>query len=166
MDLKTFLHGLPAFERFQSRHVDALVERLQVQEIAAGQTLIHQDQPGQALYIVLSGSISLTRRDPIAGEFEEAGEARDGEVIGLLSLVADMPAPETVFAHSNVTVAALLPEDYHALHLVAPPIAQQLEYMVAVQLARELQAKNKQLRRGLAQRKTPSLIERLMGVSS
>ncbi len=60
-------------------------------------------------------------------------------------------------------VAALTPDRYRALFLLAPGVAHQLQYMVAVELARDLQEKNKSLREGLVRKRPASLLERLFG---
>lgn len=163
MDIKIFLHGLPAFERFSERHLDILQSCLQIQDFSDGGQLIVQGEQGKAMYILLSGAVTIGRRDPVTGTELEASEVREGEVFGVLSLVENLPAVETCIAHGHVTVAALTTERYHSLFLLAPPLANQLQYMLGVQLARELQTENKALRKGLAQKKSPSLLERLFG---
>jgi CRP/FNR family cyclic AMP-dependent transcriptional regulator len=165
MDLKPFLHALPAFERFSDRQLDALVANLHVEEFSTGGQLITQGKPGKAMYILLSGAVRSERYEAMESDTEPV-EIRDGEVFGLLSLADNIPSPETCTAESFITVAALAPQNYHSLFLLAPNLARQLQYMVAVQLARELQIKNKLLRKGMAQGKRPSLLERLLGVSS
>ena len=166
MELKSFLHALPAFERFNQRQLDVLVANLHVEDFAAGGQLITQGEQGTAMYLLMSGAVRSTRYDTIGSNDADPVEIRDGELFGLLSLVANIPAPETCTAESAVTVAALTPQSYHSLFLLAPGLARQLQYMVAVQMARELQIKNKSLRKGMAQGKRPSLLERLLGVSS
>ena len=166
MELKAFIHGLPAFERFHSRHLDMLVDALEVRGFDNGEPLITEGELGGAMYIVMSGAVKISLNDP-GVDADELPDAQEGELIGLLSLVDNMPASATCTAKGKVMVAALTPDRFHSLFLVAPGIALQLEYMIAVQLARSLQEKNKALRRGLARRKPkPSLIERLMGKST
>ena len=162
-DLRTFLHGLPAFERFPDKQLDLLLNHLRLEAYEANQTLVTQGNQGPALYIIISGTVDVTRRDDTGELEQEAREARDGEVVGLLSLVDNMPSPETCTAKTRVTAAVLTPERFNALFLMAPTIAHQLQYMVAVQLARDLQEKNKSLRKGLARQKPASLLERLFG---
>lgn len=163
-DVRSFLHSLPAFARFQERHLDVLVGQLRIEDHEAGHCFVAQDTQGAATYIVISGVVDITRRDPVAGnERDEVREARDGEIFGLLSLVDDMPSPETSTARGPVRVAALTPDRYRALFLLAPGVAHQLQYMVAVQLARDLQEKNKSLREGLVRKRPASLLERLFG---
>ncbi len=162
-DLRTFLHGLPAFERFPEKQLDMLLNNLRLEDYEANQALVTQDYQGPALYIIIAGTVEVSRRSA-AGELEqEMREARDGEVVGLLSLVDNMPSPETCTTKGRATAAVLTPERFNTLFLVAPTIAHQLQYMVAVQLARDLQEKNKSLRKGLARQKPGSLLERLFG---
>ena len=52
-----------------------------------------------------------------------------------------------------VTAAALSREGFHKLFASAPPIGHHLQYMVAVQLARDLQERNKALRAMLLRQK-------------
>lgn len=167
MDIKAFLKGLPAFERFQDRHLDVLVSNLELRDFDSGQVLVKEGEQGPAAYILMNASIHVSHFNPIVNVHEDIGEARDGEVIGLLSLVDNMPASVTCTANGPALVAALTPERFNAMFLLAPPIGHQLQYMIAVQLARDLQEKNKLLRRGLALKKPPgSFLERLLGVSS
>lgn len=162
-DLRNFLHGLPAFARFSERQLDALLGNLRLEDFPAGRELVTQDAQGPALYIIVSGTVQVTRVNA-AGELEqEPREARDGEVVGLLSLVDDMPSPETCTARSAVTAAVLTCDRFNALFLMAPAVAHQLQYMVAVQLARDLQEKNRSLRQGLARQRPGSLLERFFG---
>jgi CRP/FNR family transcriptional regulator, cyclic AMP receptor protein len=166
MDLKNFLKGLPAFSRFADRPLDALAASLQVNEYPAGHRLLTQGEQGSAVYILMSGSVKIDRYDAIEGTTVDLAEALDGEVVGLVSLVENMPVQVNVTTAGRVVAAVLTPDKFHALFLLAPTIGLQLEYMVAVQLSRNLQEQNRQLRKGLAQRKSPpSLIERLLGSS-
>ncbi len=164
MDLRGFLHGLPAFERFNERQLDALVGQLHLETHAPGAVLIQQDTQGPELYIVMAGAIAVTHRDVDGNEDTEVHEARPGELVGRLSLVPNMPSPVTCSVVSETTVAALTPDRYHALFILAPGVAHQFQYMIAAQLAHYLQSKNKALRQRLVRRVPPSLLERLFGV--
>jgi hypothetical protein len=105
----------------------------------------------------------VSRINPKDGLLEVVGESREGEAVCMLSLIEDMPATRTYVAHARLKVALLTRERYHALFLLAPPIAHQIQYMLSVKLACALQERNDALRIGLGQRRKPSLIERLLG---
>ena len=163
-DLKTFLHGLPAFERFSDRQLDALIAQLRIETHAPETVLLRQHEQGQALYLVLSGAIRVTYQDASGNEASDVHEARVGEIIGRLSLIPNLPSPVTCTAAEEIIVARLAPEQYHALFLLAPAVAHQFQYMVAAQLAHYLQIKNQALRQRLVRRPPTSLLERLFGV--
>lgn len=162
-DLRTFLHGLPAFERFPEKQLDVLLTVLRLEDYPPAHQLVTQGKQGPAAYIIISGAVEITRRNSTGELEQDEREARDGEVVGLLSLIDNMPSAETCTAKSPVTAAALTPERFNTLYLLAPKVAHQLQYMVAVQLARDLQEKNKSLRKGLARKQPASLLERLFG---
>lgn len=162
-DLRVFLHGLPAFERFEGKPLDILVSKLRLQDFAPGTQIIVQGIQGPAMYIVIEGTVEITRKETIGSGEQESHDARNGEVIGLLSLVSNMPSPETCTAKTQVFAAELTPERYQEIFLQAPTVAHQLQYMVAVQLSHELQEKSRTMRKSLAKQKSGSLLERLFG---
>lgn len=146
MDLKQFLKTLPAFERFAPEHLDVLSELMEVSSHRAGQKFIVQGQQGDAMFLLMDGAVQTTHVDEVTGAVHEARDLHAGEIFGLLSLVENMPAGWTSVARGPVTVAALGPEEFGELFSKAPPIAYHLQYMIAVQLARNLQERNRQLR--------------------
>jgi CRP-like cAMP-binding protein len=163
MDLQHFLKSLPAFERFSDRHIGIFADNLVVEDIGEGLPIHEVGKPGRAAYVILEGAATVSRINPNDGLLEVVGEAREGEMVCMLSLIEDLPATRTYIAHARLKVALLTRERYHALFLLAPPIAHQIQYMLAVKLACALQERNDALRIGLGLRRKPSLIERLLG---
>jgi CRP-like cAMP-binding protein len=149
MELTYFLKNLPAFEDFQASHLAALANHLQVEEHADGHVFIEQGQQGRALYMLLQGAVRITRHDQAGGEEYVLRELADGELFGILSLVQDLPAMATCTAKGAVKVAALGYDDFRQLFSEASPIGHHLQYMIAVQMARDLQEHNKRLRNAL-----------------
>lgn len=154
MELKQFFKTLPAFESFTSEHLDVLAECMPVSSHPAGYQLIDQGQQGVAMYLLMAGTILMSHVDEVSGSLREERDLHAGELFGLLSLVENMPAGWSAVANEAVTVAALSLEDFNKLYQSAPPIAHHLQYMVAVQLARNLQERNKELRELLQKRAT------------
>ncbi|MSQ49718.1 MAG: Crp/Fnr family transcriptional regulator [Betaproteobacteria bacterium] len=70
---------------------------------------------------------------------------RVGEWVDLLSLVENLPAFENCTTSESVTAASFNRVQFDDLFESAPPIARHLLYMLAKQLARTLNAQNKQL---------------------
>lgn len=150
MDLKIFLKNLPAFEEFQASHLETFAAHLQVGEYENGHAFITQGMQGEALYMLLSGSVHITRRDDDGVE-HEVRDLSDGELFGILSLVDDLPASASCVAKGKVKAAFLTRDAFRRLFSEASPIGHHLQYMVAVQMARDIQEQNRQFRTALAQ---------------
>jgi CRP-like cAMP-binding protein len=162
--LHNFLRALPAFDRFSDRQLDIAVGQMMQQDYPAGHILIRQNQPGAAMFLVLAGTVAVTRCDALTGAELETREAHAGEVVGLLSLADAIPSQESCLARTPVQVALLTREALQALMLLAPAVAHQFEFMLAVQLARELQHGSAALQAGLGQqRAVRPWLERLLG---
>ncbi len=149
MDLKIFLKNLPAFEDFNSALLDILASHLKLEEQNDGHVFIQQGVQGHALYLLTGGSVRITRRDADDQDEYEVRELCDGEMFGILSLVDDLPASATCAAKGRVKVAALTRESFEELSREASPISRHLQYMIAVQMARDLQEANKRSRTSL-----------------
>jgi len=146
VDLRTFLTNLPSFSGFSPHDIVTLEGVLQVRSYSPGQVFTRQGEPGEAMYVLLEGNVRVTQDDPIAGISHEVKELHAGELFGLLSLVSQVPAAATCTAGSPVTAASLSREDFDRLAQAAPHLGHHLYYMVAVQLARDLQTRNRSMR--------------------
>lgn len=151
MDIQTFLKTLPGFEGFSGSHLDALAAALKVQLYPKGHTFIWQGEQGQALYMIMDGAVMLSRTDELTG-FKQDRELRAGEVFGLLSLLDNLPAAATCSVLEPVTAASLSRAEFNELFDDAPPVGHHILYMVAIQLARDLQDRNMSLRALVDQR--------------
>lgn len=149
MDLKIFLKNQPAFEEFQAAYLDVLAKHLQVGEFEDGHVFITQGQQGEALYLLLTGAVHITRHDADGIE-HEVRDLSDGELFGILSLVDNMPASATCVAKGRVKAAYLTRDAFRELFNEASPIGHHLQYMVAVQMARDIQEQNRRYRDALA----------------
>jgi CRP-like cAMP-binding protein len=146
MDLKQHLRNLPAFESYSPPHLDVLAGLLEVQNYPEGHVFTVQGQQGEAMYLLIEGKVRIDERDEIAGLVHDVKELHSGELFGLLSLLDNMPAAASCAAVTPVTAAAISRAAFGQLFQSAPPVGYQLQYMVAVQLARDLQSRNKSLR--------------------
>jgi CRP/FNR family cyclic AMP-dependent transcriptional regulator len=145
-DIKPFLRNLPMFQMFTPPHLDIVAQALRVSNYPEGHQFTSQGVQGEGLYLLMEGNVKITERDDIAGLVREVKELHGGELFGVLSLLDDMPAAATCTAASPVRAASLPRQTFHELFTIAPPVGQHLLYMIAVQLARDLQNRNKSLR--------------------
>lgn len=150
MDIQIFLRNLPAFEEFSPAHLETLASLLSVSDFPAGHCFIRQGRQGDGFYLVMDGMVELSRGDTPDSASEVVAEFGSGEVFGLLSLVRELPAPQTCVARTPVRAACLSAAAYASLFELALPIARHLQYMIAVQLARELRDENQRQRERIA----------------
>lgn len=150
MDLKIFLKNLPAFEEFIAPHLDILASHLMVENFPDGATLITQGVQGNALHMVLQGSVRIMRHDVTGGEEFEVRELNGGEMFGMLSLIDDLPASATCIAKGALQTAALTRDAFQQLFNNASPVGRHLQYMVAVQMARDIQEENRRFRASMS----------------
>ena len=88
--------------------------RLYATHLRAGQTLMHQGEPGDSMYLLLSGRLRAYVGGD-SGEQIEIGEMSRGEVIGEISMFTDQPRSATVKAIRDSTLARLDKADFPSL---------------------------------------------------
>ena len=92
-----------------------LREHLEWVEVAAGQTLMAQGEPGDAMYLSISGRLRAYVRDD-DGALHMVREMARGQIIGEMSLYTDEPRSATVVAiRDSVLVRLGKPQFQHLL---------------------------------------------------
>jgi NTE family protein len=134
-----------------------LRDRLQWVELAAGATLMTQGEPGDSMYISVSGRLRAYVRDDDGVERMVREMAR-GQVIGEMSLYMDSPRTATVVAIRDSVLVRLDKADF--LQLLASSA------QVSVALTRQLivRLQNTQARSELARPVTMALLPVSAGV--
>lgn len=93
----------------------ALLRRhLQWVEVAAGDTLMRQGEPGDAMYLSISGRLRAFVRDD-GGEDHMVREMGRGEIIGEMSLYTDEPRTATVVAIRDSLLVRLAKSEFSRL---------------------------------------------------
>lgn len=83
-------------------------------DLAAGQTLMSQGEPGDTMYIALSGRLRVYLRDE-EGVERRVREMGRGQFIGEMSLYTDEPRSATVVAIRDSVLVSLAKADFHRL---------------------------------------------------
>jgi CRP-like cAMP-binding protein len=89
------LSGLPG------EHLSRLAARLEREDVAAGQTVVREGDPGERFYIVLSGMLNVSQ--------ESMGERRvlrPGDAFGEVALAMRIPRTASVRAITPAVVAS------------------------------------------------------------
>jgi CRP/FNR family cyclic AMP-dependent transcriptional regulator len=100
------LSGIEIFEHLHDDDRNALANVVDTIKLAAGETLFNAGEPGEALFIVRSGSIELFIKDT-AGQKIVLTIAEEGDLFGELSLLDSGPRTATAIALSDVELLVL-----------------------------------------------------------
>jgi len=65
--LAALLSGVPGFARLPQNAMDMLLGRIAVRALKTGEILAREGEPGDALFLVVSGSLRATR-EPLNGQ--------------------------------------------------------------------------------------------------
>ncbi|MBI4790722.1 MAG: cyclic nucleotide-binding domain-containing protein [Chloroflexi bacterium] len=91
-----FLRQLPLFSGMNEHDLNWLLENSEEKRVAAGEVLMEEGSPGDALYIVLEGEFEFTKR---SGQQQVTLAMRGaGEMIGEMSLLDQAPRTATARA--------------------------------------------------------------------
>lgn len=114
------------------RIVDGLLHQ---REYLAGEIVFDEGEEGQAIYIVLDGSVRIGRQ--ALGDEGFITELQPGAFFGDMALLDSSPRVAQARAATNATLAVLFRQDFLALMETHARIASK----VALQLAREMGAR-------------------------
>ena len=109
--------------------------RLDWVELAGGQTLMRQGEPGDAMYLLVSGRLRAYAQDASPAHGDDAaprpvGEVTRGELVGELSLLTDDPRTATVLAIRDSLLVRLAKADFDALMTSHASVARALTRQV------------------------------------
>ena len=100
------LRAVTAFSSIPDQTLCDLTTEMSPLALADGDTLIHQDQPGTPLCVVMSGVLSVSWADH-AGRERSLPSISPGGTVGEVSVLSDAPALATVRARGQAHVATL-----------------------------------------------------------
>lgn len=113
-----------------------LLQHLEWVEIAAGQPLMNQGDPGDAMYLLVSGRL----RTYIANEFGEQRAVREiarGQIVGEMSLFTDEPRSATLVAIRDSVLVRLSKQHFKQLLGVSEQISIALTRQIIARLKTE-----------------------------
>ncbi|CAN5855207.1 hypothetical protein BH11MYX3_BH11MYX3_41380 [soil metagenome] len=103
------LAATPLFAGLPSEALESLVENLTIVPLVIGAALFHEGDPGDALYVIVEGEVSVLAEGPPQVEMARLGP---GSFIGEVALMTDQPRSATVTATAP---SELLRIDRHTL---------------------------------------------------
>jgi cAMP-dependent protein kinase regulator len=106
------LAATPLFAGLPAETLEALVAHLTIVPLAVGAALFHEGDPGDALYVIVEGEVSVSAEGPPLVEMARLGP---GAFIGEVALMTEQPRSATVTATEP---SELLRIDRHTLSRV------------------------------------------------
>lgn len=120
-----FLRQFPTFEQFSGRDVQKVVRKADRITLPANWGLIHERTPGDACYIVLSGTLAV-----FSGS-ERVAELGPGEVVGEVALRKGRLRSATVSTLEPVELLRIEGEDFAELARQVPALSSAIDASVA-----------------------------------
>jgi CRP-like cAMP-binding protein len=114
------LEGVALFSRCTRRERATIARHMQTATLPADAPLIEEGEEGDALFVIISGSVSVRRGD------HEVGTSGPGAYFGELALLDGEPRSATVVATEPVTVSVLGVRMFRTLLREFPEMVSQL----------------------------------------
>jgi NTE family protein len=115
--------------------IDMLRGRLRWLPLAGGETLMREGEPGEELYLLVSGRLRVYIDED--GQRRIVREVSRGEVVGEMSLIADAPRSATVVAIRDSVLVSLGKEDFAQLQSTSPQVTLALTRQIINRLRTE-----------------------------
>jgi CRP/FNR family transcriptional regulator, cyclic AMP receptor protein len=118
--LEETLAGVPLLKSLDRRTLSSLAAAGKLRRYAAGETIVRENDPGIALYILVSGRARVARG---AGNPQELGELRPGDFFGELAIIEEHARTATVTAVEDTECLLLKGWEFRSLLKEHPSVA-------------------------------------------
>jgi small-conductance mechanosensitive channel/CRP-like cAMP-binding protein len=133
IDLTQVLSRVPLLSVLDAEQTERLTRSGQVHELPTGAVIVREAEPGASLYIVLTGTLEVSRVEA-DGKPRTIARLLPGEVFGEMSLLTGTPRSATVTAASPVTLVEIRKEDFDPILRSQPALIAKLSEIEAVRL--------------------------------
>lgn len=114
-----FLTSLPLFQALPESERQRLRASVESVELRAGAVLFRQGEPGDALFILQSGTLQVALELP-SGERQALDTLGQGEVVGEMAVLYRRPRAATVLALTDCSLLRLGAADIEGLFAASP----------------------------------------------
>ena len=115
--------------------IEAVRGRVRWLQLAGGETLMRQGEPGDALYLLVSGRLRVYIEDDEGRRVVR--EISRGEVVGEMSLITEEPRSATLVAIRDSVLVSLGKEDFAQLQAASPQVTLALTRQIIARLRTE-----------------------------
>ncbi len=144
-----FFRKIFLFQDLDDRELEQILSRTLPREFPAGRVIIQEGDPGDSLYIMVSGEVEITKQLTLVLDEDTPKErvmirlkAEDGVYFGEMSLLESDPRSATVTALSDCRLLELYQKDFLELVRNDPAMGVKLLLRLAQLLSRHLRKTN------------------------
>ncbi|MFZ0050530.1 MAG: cyclic nucleotide-binding domain-containing protein [Desulfobaccales bacterium] len=144
-----FFRKIFLFQDLEDGELEQVLSRTYPREFPAGRVIIQEGDPGDSLYIMVSGEVEITKQLTLVLDKDTPKErvmirlkAEDGVYFGEMSLLENDPRSATVTALSDCGLLELYQKDFLELVRNVPAMGLKLLLRLAQLLSRHLRKTN------------------------
>jgi CRP-like cAMP-binding protein len=127
------LKRVPLFERCSRRELAQIALLSAELNLPAGRALMKEGERGKEFIVLVEGRAEVRRKG------RRLRELTDGDFLGEIALVTDVPRTATVTALTPVTVLLVTARDFRTLMREVPSLQPKVIYALAMRLPPEFQ---------------------------
>ena len=127
------LKRVPLFAQCSRRELAQIALLSSELNLPAGRTLMTEGEPGREFFVLAEGQVEVRRKG------RRIRELSDGDFLGEIALLTDLPRTATVTALTPVTVLLLTARDFRTLMREVPSLQPKVIYSLAMRLPPEFQ---------------------------
>ncbi len=101
-----------------------------LQTLSAGQTLFREGEPGEVMYVLMSGTAEIIVHDKVVEMAER------GTILGEMAMIDELPRSATVVAKSDCTLLSINRRRFNFLIQQTPNVALHVMRVIADRLRR------------------------------
>ena len=120
------LKKIPLFAELTEQSHEEIIKRIELQLYPAGYILFHEGDAGDTLYIIKSGLIKVSRKDPVTGSDREVAALGPNDFFGEMALITSGPRNATVTVIEETEVFVLRKSDFLKLMADVPDMANKI----------------------------------------
>jgi CRP-like cAMP-binding protein len=126
---------VPLFTSLKTDHLVEVASKLITRNYKRGETIIHQDEPGSMLYIIVSGLVKITTATP-EGEELILAMLTDNDFFGEFSLLDGKPHSANAIAMETTQVVTLNRDDFLNVIAISPEMVSNILFALVSRLRR------------------------------
>ena len=143
-DLHGALKRLSLFNALDDRGLNALSAIIRLEEYQAGDTIIQQGSPSNGVYLLLDGSVKVSRKTP-ADAIVVLDKIEAGTVFGTLAAIDRKTRGASCIAMEEVVVGRIAMLDFQDLMYGSSALALGFQIVILRSIFHELRKTNEQL---------------------